>query len=236
MQPHTGLGRDYRMTEKMASRGCPPRIGKFPPHEQRRLAFTFRKVSIAVARECDGRKAVGLRAKESVMLLRPFMQRSEIALIRQFRQRPSPIMAHSGSQRPIVAHQRRQIRSQIVSASRPELRHQVASPVGSIVFQAIAEDCIRRLGAKSLEQPISHRMKMILDSIAIIVVEHETLGTNRRALDGHSRAAGYEEHRAGCFRYGGAYLQAATDDRQNSLCLRQYGLAVSYRDEKCRNQ
>src|SRR5208282_1001990 len=97
-------------------------------------------------------------------------------------------MSNGLSQRSDIADQRRQIGSQIVPASRSKLLHQIASPIGTVVFQAVTEDCVRRLVVKCLHQAISHGMEVSLDRVSIVVVEYETLGVERGALHCHPGA------------------------------------------------
>ena len=87
----------------MSGRSGPARIRELAPHLQRCLALAFGKIFILIAEERDRRESVSLRAEQSVMLLRPGVQRLQEALVGQFGESFRPIMAdrcESPSRRP----------------------------------------------------------------------------------------------------------------------------------------
>ena len=94
-------------------------------------------------------------------------------------------MPNGGSQRACIADQRWQVGREIIPASCAKLLHQIATPIGSVVLQAIAKDCVWRLLAKCFHQPVPHCVEMSQDRRSIIMVEHETLGANRWTLHHH---------------------------------------------------
>ena len=71
MQPCPGFRGDDRFAEQMPCRCCPARIRKLPPHQQRCLTLAFGKIFVPIAEQRDGRKAISLRAEQSVMLRGP---------------------------------------------------------------------------------------------------------------------------------------------------------------------
>src|SRR6267154_3968926 len=99
------------------------------------------------------------------------MQRSKEALVRQFGECLSPIMPNGGSQRACIADQRWQVGSQIIPASCAKLLHQIITPIGSVILQAIAEDCVWGLVAKCFHYPVPHCVEMSQYRSSIIVVE-----------------------------------------------------------------
>src|SRR6202021_3722969 len=111
------------------------------------------------------------------MLFCPIVQRSKETLVRQFRKGFSPIMPNRGRKGPGIADQCRQVGHELVTSSRAKLLHQIGSPIGSVILQAVAKDCIRRLVAERLQQSVSDCVEGSFDRVAIVVIQYKTLGS-----------------------------------------------------------
>src|SRR5262249_48927589 len=139
------------------------------------------------------------------------MHSREKALIEQLSQRLSPIVANSGGLRPDVRRKGRQGRLQVITAEALKIVEKNRSPIGVISLEAVAENCIRRIGAERLEQAVSNIFQIVSRCAAIEVIEHESFRAERRTLHLHARAAGNKEvNRVSAFeirgkRYGSSF-------------------------------
>src|SRR4029077_19873920 len=98
----------------------------------------------------------------------PFSDRSEISLLKQLSERESAIIPDCFCFFADVGGESGQVRSQIVTAPLLKLLKKIAGPVGSINFQAVAEDRVRRISVQGLHDPVGDGFQMTLDSRAIV--------------------------------------------------------------------
>ena len=113
------------------------------------------------------------------------------------------------------------MRSQVIFAPLRKFLQQVRCPIGLIVFQAVAEDGVRRMIAKGLHETVAHCVKVCLDRPLVVVVEDKTFGAERGALHCHARAAGDKENsrRSSCRVRRNFETGIFNRDSANRLCV-----------------
>ena len=170
--------------------------GSGPSRRAQRLplrSFAFGQIDAGVARDGGGRDAVALDAKPRAAPRRPGLHGREEPLVEKVRQRASPVAADRGGGWPGVQYERRQQRPQVVPAACLERLEEVAGPVGLVHFQAVAEHGVGRRRLEGRQQAVADRRQIVVDGRAIVVVEDEPFGAQRRALHHHAGAAADEE-------------------------------------------
>ena len=155
--------------------------------------FAFRQIDESVAGKDDGRFAIGLRAEESAMSVRPRLNGLEIVIFGEFGEGLAPVVADSGALAAHAGDERRQVRRKIVTSPFLKFREEVARPVGAVYFETVAEDGVRWLISKRGEKMIRDRGEMILNCGLVVVVEDEAFGSDGSALDLLAGAACDEE-------------------------------------------
>src|SRR6185369_13366603 len=176
--------------KEMACGGSPAGIGEFPPHFKGRLALAFRQVHKPVARERDRRESISLGTQLSLVLLSPRFHGLEEVIIGHLCERSAPIIANCGGIRSSIHDEREQMRTKIITPSPLKLLKERRTPVGSVIFQAVAENGVGWLVAECREKDIANCVKVIFGGRAVVVIEDKTCRRDRRPLDDHARSAG----------------------------------------------
>ncbi len=189
VEPRPRFRRDDGPVVQVPDGGGPPRRAQRLPLR----AFAFGQIDAGVARDGGGRDAVALDAEPRAALRRPGLHGREEPLVEQVRQRASPVVADRGGGRPGVEHERGQQRPQVVPAARLERLEEVAGPVGLVHFEAVAEHGVGRRRVEGRQQAVADRRQIVVDGRAIVVIEDEPFGADRRALHHHAGAAADEE-------------------------------------------
>ena len=116
------------------------------------------------------------------MRRRPIIDGRQVAFVDQLCKRDAPVMPQISANLARSAKQLWQIGSQIVSTPTLELRQQVRRPIRAVHFQAVAENCIRRLVTESLHQWISHKAQVIMHCTEIEMIQYEALSMEGRTF------------------------------------------------------
>ncbi len=179
IQPGPGLGRDHRAPVQVA--GGRREAGEGEGAVLRPLAF--RQCDQAVARHRDSRIAIRLRAEQGLASPGPVIHRGEVALVHQFRLGQRPVALERARLLALAMKDRRQVRQNVVAAALPEFLGEVGGPVAAVDLEAVREHRVGRLLAEGLQQRFGHGLEVVLDRLAVQVVEHEAFGIQRRTLD-----------------------------------------------------
>ena len=170
--------------------------GRSPARRRQRLplhAFSFREIDARVGRERRGRDAVRLHPELGVVSAGPLLHRFDEALVEEIGERLAPVVADRPGVRARVRGQRGKVWFQVVAAARAELLEKIGGPVRLVHLEAVAEDREGRMGAERLQQPVADVLQIAVERVAVVVVQHEPLGADRRPLDHHAGAARDEE-------------------------------------------
>src|SRR5690348_16722309 len=87
------------------------------------------------------------------------------------------------------------MRSEVISSSPLKFLQQIGSPIGSVVFETVAEYRIRRMVAKCFDQAVSDRVEVGLNGSLVVMIEDKSFCADRRTLHGHSGSTGDKEDR-----------------------------------------
>src|SRR5579871_705369 len=130
------------------------------------------------------------------MLRCPSVQRLQVIVVGEFGESLAPIVPDCRRIGSSIANQSQQVWSEVIASSPLKLPQEFRRPVGSVVFQAITEHCVRRLITERTHHAVSNLVKMGFDRIPIVVIENKSLSPYCWAFHCHAGATGDEENSA----------------------------------------